>query len=788
MAYKLVRLSALSGKHTTYSVVSSDVIYTTLGTLNFTPGSTTPLLSSIKLTMDELAQFLFTDPSNTYSMWVSGYNTSSSTGQITLRQPDFNIGLGGSPGTGKLYVDGNVGIGTTNPADALHIYGGASTSSIILQQAGDTTHAVWNYNAGADSTFGTVAHDGLQFFTNNTIRTTIKADGNVGIGTTDPATKLHVAAGHITIDNSYALMFEDGNNLIGGSGSSGTNYLNFNTNGTERMRIIADGNVGIGTASPDKNLHIYDGSESASILLETDAADKWAFVRLDGGTSRWDIATRQDQYSEALQFRENGQDNPGVVFAAGGNVGIGTTLPKKTLDVRGEFLLDNVALFEADGSDNSINIGSEGDFRVGDLNWSSNSGDIDSYKFVVKNNGNVGIGTTTPDTHLDIEKDDPSIRFTHTAGGYSELIQGNATFYLDIDKGNTVTGSSLQIRMDGGATKVTVKNDGDVGIGNESPAYKLEVSGDIRANDGWLRTTGTKGWYNDTYGVGIQARDSTFVGTYPTTKYFRAQHIYQDSPGGYCASINGTLATNYIPKADSAYRITESLIYDNGTNVTIGGTESAYKLEVNGDIRADGGWLRTNGSRGWYNDSYGLGLYAVDTTWLRVYPSSKYLRAQHLYQDGAGGYCVSTNSTMATNYIQKADSAYRVNDSQIYDNGTNVAIGHTNPTEKLHVDGRLYASGVKFADGSIQTTAAPSPKTVHYVDVYSHSYTSGGSPSTAMINYAKTQISPPTGMVVMMRWRRYYGYYCGNGGCTHDSANLALFNISGTTWTFTGSI
>ena len=121
MAYKLVRLSALSGKSTEYSVVSSDIVYSTLGTNTFTEGSTTPALSSVKLTMDELAKFLFTDPSNTYSMWTSGHNASVSVDTITPRNQSFNLGLGGTPGTGKLYVDGNVGIGTPSPSRLLDI-------------------------------------------------------------------------------------------------------------------------------------------------------------------------------------------------------------------------------------------------------------------------------------------------------------------------------------------------------------------------------------------------------------------------------------------------------------------------------------------------------------------------------------------------------------------------------------------------------------------------------------------------------------------------------------------
>ena len=195
-----------------------------------------------------------------------------------------------SAGTTAMTIDTsqNVGIGTASPAYKLHVYGGSGAS--VVYSSATAGQVAYVSVAGNGNTFGSTSFDMYQdgsstgvvnnranspliFGTNNSERMRIDSSGNVGIGTTSPGAILQVNStaaivrpivtgttgftDWVVANNSGNLYMGIDNSVGGISGtaygrhiySDGAYPLDFFTNSTQRMRIDASGNVGIGTTS-----------------------------------------------------------------------------------------------------------------------------------------------------------------------------------------------------------------------------------------------------------------------------------------------------------------------------------------------------------------------------------------------------------------------------------------------------------------------------------------------------------------------------------------------------------
>lgn len=164
----------------------------------------------------------------------------------------------------RISSGGFFGIGTSAPQVGLHVsFADQSTNRVRLQNTGS--------GGGNFDIIGGLAgasNAGLSFFdvTNSATRMYIDSSGNVGIGTSSSTAKVtisqaagSVAGGQLVVkDPSYS-----GVALVqGGSGegylwNTSNNYLSIATNNAERIRILAGGNVGIGTSSPNYKLEVY---------------------------------------------------------------------------------------------------------------------------------------------------------------------------------------------------------------------------------------------------------------------------------------------------------------------------------------------------------------------------------------------------------------------------------------------------------------------------------------------------------------------------------------------------
>lgn len=92
-------------------------------------------------------------------------------------------------------------------------------------------------------------------------------------------------------------------------------------------------------------------------------------------------------------------------------------------------------------------------------------------------------------------------------------------------------------------------------------------------------------------------------------------------------------------RAVQTWNLRPLVLNPQGNNVGIYTTSPRYKLDVNGDIIADG-WIRTTGDRGWYNETYGGGWFMQDAVWIRAFNGKSIYTSAHMQADGnilAGG-------------------------------------------------------------------------------------------------------------------------------------------------------
>ncbi|MBI2474737.1 MAG: hypothetical protein HYV68_03475, partial [Candidatus Taylorbacteria bacterium] len=340
----------------------------------------------------------------------------------------------------SLYVNaaGNVGVGTAGPSYKLDIVGDikASTnfylgSGLVLDSNGGNSVGDIDFyyptgGAGVktlglfgnqDTTLNLKLADGI-LQVDGTGNSYIQ--GNVGIGTTSPQTKLNVDGGandtYFKLSNSYSGgMNTDGLNIgIYQNGDAGSaeiwnwenGYLRFATNGSERLRITNSGNVGIGTTTPTSLLQVAGATAPKITLSDTDASADQKHWFIESNTGKFAIGTTSDALATNATYRA-------LTIDSSGNVGVGATSPQSLLHVRGgDIRIDTAVtgstkrgiLFTGDTGATPY-MREVFDWSSTDLNF-ERSADGSTWTNIMNldwTNSYVGIGTTSPYAKLSVE-------------------------------------------------------------------------------------------------------------------------------------------------------------------------------------------------------------------------------------------------------------------------------------------------------------------------------------------------------------------------------------------------
>jgi hypothetical protein len=256
---------------------------------------------------------------------------------------------------------------------------------------------------------------------------------------------------------------------------------------------------------------------------------------------------------------------------------------------------------------------------TGTLNFVSkftSTGSTLGNSLVYDNGTNVGIGTTSPSTKLDVYGITTSLGFrTDTTNTNWSLISrdsaGNAPLY--VQSANSITGQWIarfnygSATANGGDNVLTVAKDSsyflntNVGIGTTTPGYKLSVNGDIQSDI--LRG------YQYPINSLIDFDDDTFPGSLINSVSIKST----GSMGFMLDSNNNGTADAFIWAKDSLdfSAGTELMRLTNGGNVGIGTTAPGTKLQVSDTIA---GYVSTIENLGIGADKSGLWI-KTDSTW-----------------------------------------------------------------------------------------------------------------------------------------------------------------------------
>ena len=624
-------------------------------------------------------------------------------------------------GTDTLALkNGNVGIGTTAPGAKTHIVAAGSSGSVVEALRVDNSEAGYVagsgtginlYYGGSGKLYGSInaistlaasgADSALAFSTRGgdvfAERMRIDKSGNVGIGTAAPGGKLDVQGGRsffAPASERYGVgvkyVSTGGAVYFGATSNSATpDAAISNAGGGTLMTLQNGGNVGIGTAAPGAKLHvvgaveIVDGTQGAAKVLTSDANGLASWQTLSTGLNGGGTVNYVGKFTGSSTMGNS------QIFDNGTSVGIGTVSPARKLQVDSSGVGDGMYMSNAAPNldlGNNLTFGSAtmhgllglataaghyglaaGDVLVaaygtshGNLYINSNYSAGTTNVVLQPSTGNVGIGTTGPGQKLEVAG---AVKVTgsgilNSAG--SELVQTNATDWTRWNRGSgAVNGNAMYQSLalgTGGLTVGAWENQAAGVLKVVNSAYLATASGGVGIGTVAPNRTLDIASSNDGITIGRVADNSETIQTY-IDGHWSDRTTYA---GGCCNPL--------LLQPDVGF-------------VGIGTVAPIYKLDVTGDVRANGGWLRNNGAAGWYNDAYGGGLFMADSSWIRSY--------------GGAGLWFNT-ATIATNGSFSAGYSGTAGPAGGAIIAGSVGIGKTSPAYKVDVSGDVNVTGGCF--------------------------------------------------------------------------------------------
>jgi hypothetical protein len=382
-------------------------------------------------------------------------------------------------GADIAYPIGNVGIGTTTPGYPLSL---ANTLGDKISLFGDPPFyygfgiqgnllQIHTDSANSDIAFG----HGISVGLTETMR--IKGNGNVGIGTSSPASKLDIHDGAMRLSNSadskyYELAYD-----------SVEDYFYIDEDGAARRFVIKNGgDVGVGTTVPTARLHIAGGPDFNHARIESDdAVGTWLNLEnTDTNGREWALVASGPGNVEGpgkLLFVDRAAGTVRMTIDTSGNVGIGNASPEAPLSFA-SILGEKIIMYGSSG--NNFGFGIQGasmqihtDLSSSDVTFGFGSSASLTETMRIKGTGRVGIGTPAPAAQLHTVGGPfaSQVRFesADTAGTWTNIVNtsagGHQWSLVSTGSGNAEGPGKLLIRnQTAGTTVLTAESNGDVTV------------------------------------------------------------------------------------------------------------------------------------------------------------------------------------------------------------------------------------------------------------------------------------------------------------------------------------